>query len=353
MTIAAKAYAAHASDKPLAPYSFTRRSPGPGDVVIDIHYCGVCHSDLHIARNDLGRTRYPLVPGHEITGVVRAVGDSVSRFRPGDRVGVGCMVDSCRHCSECDAGLEQYCEAMVQTYGSPDAHAEQSGEAITQGGYSSVITVDQDFVLGIPDSLPLDAAAPLLCAGITTWSPLVEWGVGKGDKVAVIGLGGLGHMAVKLAAALGAEVTVISTSDRKKADALAMGASDFLISREREAMARAQGRFDLIINTVSAPTELGAHVNLLARDGTMVMLGLTTEAMPVMALPLLFRRRRIAGSLIGGISETQAMLDFCGQHDIVCDIETITPDQINDAYARMERSDVRYRFVIDMKALAA
>ncbi len=354
MPIPTRAFAATAADQPLGPYSFERRDPGPDDVAIEIKYCGVCHSDLHVVKNDMGGTRYPIVPGHEIAGVVTAVGANVTRFKEGDRVGVGCMVDSCRTCSACREGLEQYCEpGMTQTYGSRDPKGAGVGQTITQGGYSDRITVDQAFVLKIPDSLPLDAAAPLLCAGVTTWSPLKTWGVGPGSKVAVIGLGGLGHMAVKLAAALGAEVTVLSTSDRKNADAERMGARHFLINSDADAMKAAAEQFDLIINTVSATHEIASHVNLLARDGTMVMLGLTTEGLPVFAMPLLWRRRRIAGSLIGGIRETQEMLDFCGEHGIVCDIEVIAPDQINQAYERMERSDVRYRFVIDMSRMAA
>lgn len=353
MPIATRAFAATAADKPLTPYSFDRRDPGPDDVLIDIKYCGVCHSDLHAARGETGRPTYPLVPGHEIAGVVAAVGANVTRFKQGDRVGVGCMVDSCRSCSSCQAGEEQYCvPGFTGTYGGKDTKGG-TGEAITQGGYSDHITVDQHFVLSIPDALPLDAAAPLLCAGVTTWSPLKEWKIGPESKVAVIGLGGLGHMAVKLAAALGAEVTVLSTSDRKKADAERMGARHFLINSDKDAMKAAAEKFDLIINTVSATHEIASHVQLLARDGTMVMLGLTTEGLPVFALPLLWRRRRIAGSLIGGIRETQEMLDFCAEHGIVCDIETIAPDQINEAYERMLKSDVRYRFVIDMEKLAA
>lgn len=354
MPIATRAFAATASDQPLSPYSFERRDPGPDDVAIAIKYSGVCHSDLHIAKNDLGGTRYPIVPGHEIAGVVTAVGANVTRFKEGDRVGVGCMVDSCRTCTACVEGEEQYCvPGMTQTYGSPDPRGAAVGQTITQGGYSNAIVVDQNYVLRIPDSLPLDAAAPLLCAGITTWSPLREWKVGPGSKVAVIGLGGLGHMAVKLAAALGAEVTVLSTSDRKKADAERMGAKHFLINSDKDAMKAAAEKFDLIINTVSATHEIANHVQLLARDGTMVMLGLTTEGLPVFALPLLRRRRRIAGSLIGGIRETQEMLDFCAEHGIACDIELIAPDRINEAYERMEKSDVRYRFVLDMEKLAA
>ncbi|GAA0649638.1 NAD(P)-dependent alcohol dehydrogenase [Brevundimonas lenta] len=349
MPIATRAFAATAADAPLSPYSFDRRDPGPDDVAIEIKYCGVCHSDLHVAKNDLGNSRYPIVVGHEIAGVVTAVGANVSRFKEGDRVGVGCMVDSCRTCEACREGLEQYCvPGMTQTYGSPDPKGKEVGQAITQGGYSDRITVDQNYVLSIPDSIPLDAAAPLLCAGITTYSPLKTWGVGPGSKVAVIGLGGLGHMAVKLAAAMGAEVTVLSTSDRKKADAERMGAKHFLINSDKAAMQAAAEKFNLIINTVSATHEISSHINLLARDGTMVMLGLSTEGMPVFAVPLLWRRRRVAGSLIGGIRETQEMLDFCAEHGVACEIEVIAPDQINEAYQRMEKSDVRYRFVIDM-----
>ena len=352
MPIATRAFAAVAADQPLEPWSFDRRDPGPDDVAIEIKYCGVCHSDLHVAKNDLGGTRYPIVPGHEIAGVVTAVGSNVTRFKEGDRVGVGCMVDSCRTCAACQEGLEQYCEpGMTQTYGSADRKGAEVGQKITQGGYSDRITVDQNYVLSIPDSIPLDAAAPLLCAGITTYSPLKTWGVGPGSKVAVVGLGGLGHMAVKLAAAMGAEVTVLSTSDRKKADAERMGAKHFLINSDADAMKAAAEKFDLIINTVSATHEIASHLNLLARDGTMVMLGLSTEGMPVFAIPLLWRRRRVAGSLIGGIRETQEMLDFCAEHGIACDIEVIAPDRINEAYERMLKSDVRYRFVLDMAQL--
>lgn len=355
MTLPTRAFAAYARSEPLKPYDFQRRGPGPNDVVIAIRYCGVCHSDLHAVDGEFGGRAFPLVPGHEIVGEVEAVGSEVARFKVGDRVGVGCMVDSCRTCPSCREGEEQYCTGpggMVATYGSRDPKGDQAGgEPITQGGYSDRITVDQDFVLRIPDALPLDAAAPLLCAGVTTWSPLRHWNIGPGSRVAVIGLGGLGHMAVKLAAALGAEVTVLSTSDRKKADAERMGARHFLINSDTAAMKAAAEGFDLIINTVSATHEIASHIRLLARDGTMVMLGLTSEALPVHAVALLVRRRRIAGSLIGGIRETQAMLDFCAEHGIASDIEVIAPDQINDAYARMLKSDVRYRFVIDMARL--
>ncbi|MGA0544748.1 NAD(P)-dependent alcohol dehydrogenase [Brevundimonas sp. VNH65] len=352
MPIATRAFAATDSSSPLTPYSFDRRDPGPDDVAVAIKFAGVCHSDVHIVKNDLGNTRYPIVPGHEIAGVVTAVGENVTRFKIGDRVGVGCMVDSCRTCVSCREGEEQYCvPGMTQTYGSADPKGAAVGQTITQGGYSDAIVVDQNYVLSIPDALPLDAAAPLLCAGITTYSPLRHWKVGPGSKVAVVGLGGLGHMAVKQAVAMGAEVTVLSTSDRKKADAERMGAAHFLINSDKDAMKAAAEKFDLIINTVSATHEIAGHLQLLARDGTMVMLGLTTEGLPVFAMPLLWRRRSVAGSLIGGIRETQEMLDFCAEHGIASDIEVIAPDQINEAYARLEKSDVRYRFVIDISQM--
>ncbi len=344
--IPTRGYAAYDATGPLQPFAFDRREPGPEDVLIDIKFCGVCHSDLHFARNDLGRTRYPLVPGHEIAGLVARVGSDVTRFRVGDRVGVGCLVQSDRTCPECLQGEEQFCPKSVGTYGSLDRDG-----TFTAGGYSTKVTVDQHFVLRIPDNLPLDKAAPLLCAGITTYSPLKTWRVGPGSKVAVIGLGGLGHMAVKQAAAMGCEVTVISTSDRKKSDAFAMGARHYLVSTDREAMKAAGESFELILNTVSAPSELTSQMLLLARDGTMVMLGLNTEPMPVATLPLLGRRRRLAGSPIGGLRETQEMLDFCAAHGITADIELIAMAGINEAYERMGKSDVRYRFVIDMASM--
>lgn len=347
MPLPARAYAAPAARRPLEPYRFERRDPGPNDVVIDIAYCGVCHTDLHFVDDDLGGSKFPLVPGHEIAGTVRAVGAEVTRFKAGDRVGVGCMVDSCKACRECAAGEEQFCEnGMVGTYSALDRDG-----TYTQGGYSTCVTVDADFVLRIPEALALDQAAPLLCAGITMWSPLRTWGAGPGTRVGVVGMGGLGHMAVKLAAALGCEVTVISTSDGKKADALAMGARDFLVARDPEAMKAARGRFDLILNSVSAPSELNSQLALLARDGTMVMLGLVTEQLPVSALALIGRRKRLAGSMIGGIRQTQEMLDFCAAHGIGAEIELIAPSRINEAYDRMRRSDVRYRFVIDLSRM--
>jgi uncharacterized zinc-type alcohol dehydrogenase-like protein len=344
--IPAKAIACPDSTGPLGPIAIERLDPGPKDVVIDIQFCGICHSDLHIGKNELGRTKYPFVPGHEIVGVVASVGAEVTQHKVGDRVGVGCMVDSDRTCHECQRGEEQFCTNMVGTYGGTD----KAGRP-TMGGYSDKIVVNEHFVLRIPDALSMAAAAPLLCAGITTWSPLKTWEAGPGKKVGVVGLGGLGHMAVKLAAALGAEVTVLSTSDRKKADALAMGAHDFLVTTDAEAMKSAVMRFDLIINTVSAPADVNRLIQLLGRDGTMVMLGLAAEPLPVFSLALLSRRRRLAGSPIGGIRETQEMLDFCAEHGIVSDIELIKPEQINEAWARIEKSDVRYRFVIDMAGL--
>jgi uncharacterized zinc-type alcohol dehydrogenase-like protein len=342
----ARSYAAFDAASPLGPYPIERREPGPSDVVITIHYCGICHTDLHFVKDDLGMTRYPIVPGHEIAGVVESVGSAVTRFRAGDKVGVGCMVNSCRTCASCADGEEQYCAGTIMTYGWTDRDG-----TVTYGGYSTRIVVDQDFVLRIPDSLPLDAAAPLLCAGITTYSPLRTWKAGPGSKVAVVGMGGLGHMAVKLAVAMGAEVTVISTSDRKRDDAMRMGAKAFLVSKNEDAMKGAAGTFDHILNTVSSPHEVNDHIALLAKDGTMVMLGVVAEPLPVSSLPLIFGRRRIAGSLIGGIAETQEMLDFCAEHGVVSDIEIIPASRINEAYERLMRSDVRYRFVIDVKTM--
>jgi uncharacterized zinc-type alcohol dehydrogenase-like protein len=291
-------------------------------------------------------SRYPLVPGHEIAGVVESVGSAVTRFGAGDRVGVGCLVNSCRTCGSCAGGEEQYCASPVFTYGGDDRDG-----TMTQGGYSTKVVVDQDFVLRIPEAIPLDRAAPLLCAGITTYSPLKTWKAAAGTRVAVVGLGGLGHMAVKLAAAIGCDVTVLSTSDRKRHDAMRLGAKSFVISKDADAMAAAAGTIDLILNTVSAATEVNAHLALLAKDGTMVMLGVVPEPLPVASLPLIFARRRLAGSLIGGIAETQEMLDFCGEHGISADIEVIPANKINEAYERLQKSDVRYRFVIDVKTM--
>ncbi len=343
-------YAAQDPSTPLAPYSFTRRDVGPNDVKIDILYCGVCHSDLHTARNEWNNTLYPSVPGHEIVGRVTAVGEAVSRFKVGDMAGVGCLVDSCRTCSSCGEGLEQYCEnGFTGTYNGP---AFGGGEN-TQGGYSDNIVVDQHFVLRIShNEANLAAVAPLLCAGITTYSPLRQWKVGPGQKVGVVGLGGLGHMAVKIANAMGANVVLFTTSPDKKEDALRLGASEVVVSKNRDEMAAHLNSFDFILNTVAAPHNLDAFVALLKRDATMTLVGAPASPHPSPSVfGLIFKRRRIAGSLIGGIAETQEMLDFCAEHNIVSDIEMIDIQTINEAYERMLKSDVKYRFVIDMASL--
>ncbi len=341
------AYAAQDARSPLAPFSIERREPGPRDVQIDILYCGVCHSDIHQARDEWGGAIFPMVPGHEIVGRVSAVGGDVSKYKVGDAVGVGCFVDSCRGCAHCRSGLEQYCdEGMTFTY-----NGRERGTGVpTQGGYSTRIVVDQDYVLRIPDGLPLDAAAPLLCAGITTYSPLRHFGAKAGDKVAVVGLGGLGHMAVKLAAAMGCEVTVLSTTESKRADAKALGAHDFAATGDGGVFQSHAECFDLILDTVSAQHDYNAYLGLLKVDGTMVLLGMP-EPSPVSSFPLVWRRRKLAGSLIGGIAETQEMLDFCAEHGIASDIELIDIASINTAYERMLRNDVRYRFVIDIASL--
>ena len=352
MPIATRAFAATAADQPLSPYSFERRDPGPDDVAIAIKYAGVCHSDLHVAKNDLGGARYPIVPGHEIAGVVTAVGANVTRFKEGDRVGVGCMVDSCRTCPSCIEGEEQYCvPGMTQTYGSPDPKGAAVGQTITQGGYSDAIVVDQNYVLRIPDSLPLDAAAPLLCAGITTWSPLKEWKVGPGSTVAVVGLGGLGHMAVKFGVAFGAEVTVLSTSPGKEEAAKALGAHHFVVTTDEAQVKAVQGSFDFILDTVSAPHDVNQYLGLLKTDGTHIIVGLPTEPIQLPAFAVVMGRKSVAGSSIGGIAETQEMLDFCAEHNIVSDIELINIQDITTAYERMVKGDVRYRFVIDIATI--
>lgn len=346
--IPVKAFAAHQAKELLKPYNFERREPGPNDVQIDIHYCGVCHSDLHQVRDEWGGSLFPMVPGHEIVGKVVKVGANVQRFKAGDSVGVGCMVDSCRECSSCGEGLEQYCEkGFVGTYNAK----ERDGRTLTQGGYSTQIVVNQDFVLSISPKLSLDKAAPLLCAGITTYSPLRHWNVGPDSKVAVMGLGGLGHMAVKLAAAMGAEVTVLSSSNKKKEDAHRLGAKSYAATSEQETFVKYNRSFDLIINTVSAPIDLGAHLQLLKRDGTMVLLGVPEKPEAISPFSLIGGRRSLAGSLIGGIKETQEMLDFCAEKGVMSDIELIPIQQINEAYERMLKGDVRYRFVIDIASL--
>ncbi|MEO7986701.1 MAG: NAD(P)-dependent alcohol dehydrogenase [Gemmatimonadales bacterium] len=343
------AYAARDNTTPLSPFSFERREPGSKDVDIEILYCGVCHSDLHTAKNEWAGTVYPLVPGHEIVGRVVRVGADVKGFTKGDLAAVGCMVDSCRTCPECRAGLEQFCQVeTVFTYNSPDAHLG----GMTYGGYSKRIVVDQDFVLRVSDTLNPAAVAPLLCAGITMYSPLRHWGVSQGSKVGVVGLGGLGHMGVKIAHALGAEVVLFTTSPGKTADAKRLGASEVVVSKNADEMKRHTLSFDFILNTVAAPHNLDAYVTLLKRDGTMCLVGAPDKPHPSPTITnLIFKRRAIAGSLIGGIKETQEMLDFCAERGIVSDVEIIPIQQINEAYERMLRSDVKYRFVIDMATL--
>jgi len=341
-------YAATAADAALAPYDFDRRDLRGNDVAMEVLYCGVCHSDLHQARNDWGRTNYPLVPGHEIVGRVIEVGASVTRHKAGDLVAVGCMVDSCQHCDQCHAGEEQFCRnGMTQTYGSPD---RLTGE-ITQGGYSKNLVVREEFVLSVPEGLDPAKAGPLLCAGITTYSPLRTWGVGPGSRVAVVGLGGLGHMAVKLAAAMGAHVTVLSRSKDKEADALALGAERLLVSADAGAMTEAQSSFDLIIDTVPVKHAIDPYLPLLDVDGTMVLVGQLGALEEANTVPMIMGRRRIAGSPIGGIAETQELLDFCARANVVPEVEMIRMDEINEAFERMEHADVRYRFVIDMASL--
>ena len=347
--VSTKGYAAQGAHEPLKPFSFDRRDPQPRDVQIEILFCGVCHSDLHIVRNEWGRTMYPCVPGHEIVGRVVKVGREVRKFKEGDLAAIGCMVDSDRVCPNCRAGLEQFCDqGATLTYNSEDKHAG----GVTYGGYSKSIVVDQDFVLRVPDKLDPAAAAPLLCAGITTYSPLRKWKVGQGQKVGVVGSGGLGHMALKFANAFGANVTLFTTSAGKVADAKRLGAHDVVISKDAASMETQQKRFDFIIDTVSAAHDLSAYLGLLKRDGALVLVGIPPEAVPVNVFHLVFPRRQLAGSLIGGIAETQEMLDFCAERGIACDIEMITIDKINEAYERMLKSDVKYRFVIDMASLA-
>jgi len=348
MSIPAKAYAAFDPHSPLVPWEIARREPGPYDVQIQILYCGVCHSDLHQARNEWKNTIYPCVPGHEIVGRVVAVGEKVTRFKVGDLAGVGCMVDSCGHCDACASGEEQYCsEGFVGTY-----NGRGPGSENTYGGYSQVIVVKESFVLHIkhPEK-DLAAVAPLLCAGITTYSPLRHWQVGPGKRVGIVGLGGLGHMAVKLAHAMGAHVVLFTTSPGKTADAKRLGADEVCISRDPEQMARYREQLDFILDTVAAPHRLDDYLQLLKRDGTLTLVGAPSEPHPSPEVfNLLFRRRSLAGSLIGGIRETQEMLDFCAEHGIVSDIELIPIDYINTAYERMLKSDVKYRFVIDIAA---
>ncbi|QEN15227.1 NAD(P)-dependent alcohol dehydrogenase [Mycolicibacterium sp. ELW1] len=342
------AYAATSATEPLTKTTVTRREVGPHDVKFDIHFAGICHSDIHTVRGEWGGVRYPLVPGHEIAGVVTEVGSDVTKYKVGDRVGVGCFVDSCRECDSCKAGLQQYCtgSGMVGTYGSVGRDGQP-----TAGGYSGNIVVDENYVLRIPDSLSLEAAAPLMCAGITTFSPLRHWNAGPGKRIAVVGLGGLGHMGVKLGVAMGAEVTVLSQSLKKMEDGLRLGAGEYYATSDPETFKKLRNSFDLILNTVSANLDLSAYLSTLRVDGTLVELGMPEQPMVVPAQPLVSMRRHLSGSMIGGIPETQEMLDFCAEKGIEPEIELIQPDYINEAYERVLVSDVRYRFVIDTESL--
>jgi uncharacterized zinc-type alcohol dehydrogenase-like protein len=340
-------YAAMAAKELLQPYSFDRRDVGPHDVLITISHCGICHSDIHQARNEWGISLFPMVPGHEIVGTVAQVGAAVKTFKSGDRAGVGCFVDSCRTCGPCREGLEQYCDGgTLWTYS-----AQDKGGQITQGGYSNQIVVDERYVLRIPAALSLAGAAPLLCAGITTYSPLRQWGIGRYHKLGVVGLGGLGHMAVKIAKAMGTEVTVLSTSENKRQDAKRLGAAHFAVTSDPQTFTKLQGYFHYVLDTVSAPHDYNAYLNLLKTDGTMILVGAPETPTPVEAFSLIFKRRRLAGSLIGGIKETQRMLDFCAQHHVESDVEVIPIQQVNEAYERILRGDVKFRFVIDMASL--
>lgn len=344
MPLSTKAYAAQSKTSPLAPFTFDRRDPGAKDVAIDIKFCGICHSDVHQVRDEWGGSLYPMVPGHEIIGIVSAVGKDVKKFKVGDTVGVGCMVDSCRTCANCKDGEEQFClNGMTATYNS----RERDGKTLAQGGYSKYIVVDQDFVLSVDKKLDMASAAPLLCAGITTYSPLKRWKAGPGKKVGIVGLGGLGHMGVKIAVAMGADVTVFTTSPSKIADAKELGAHHVILSRDAKQMEAAANSFDFILDTVSADHDINAYLNLLKRDGTLTQVGLPSNPVAISLFPLVMKRINFSGSLIGGIKETQEMLDFCAKHNIVSDIELISADKINEAYDRLVKSDVKYRFVID------
>ncbi|MGV3530021.1 MAG: NAD(P)-dependent alcohol dehydrogenase [Flavisolibacter sp.] len=343
-----KAFGTEAADAALQQMNIRRRNPTPHDVEIEILYCGVCHSDLHTVRNEWHSTTYPCVPGHEIVGRVVSVGNHVTKFKVGDLAAVGCMVDSCRECQYCREGLEQFCEeGNTGTYNSPDTHLGST----TYGGYSESIVVDEEFVLRVPENLDLAATAPLLCAGITTYSPLKHWKVGLGQKVGVVGLGGLGHMAVKIAKAMGAEVIVFTTSTSKVEDARRLGADDVVLSKDEAQMERYTGKLHFILDAVSAQHDINAYLSLLRVDGSLALVGAPEHPLPVAAFSLIGGRRSFAGSLIGGIAETQEMLDFCGKHNIVSDIEIINIQQINEAYERLLKGDVKYRFVIDMKSL--
>ncbi len=340
-------YAAKEAKASLTPFSFERRDLHDHDVVIDIQYCGICHTDIHQVKNEWGRSNYPMVPGHEIVGNISQVGSQVTRFKIGDKVGVGCFVDSCRNCDACSKGLEQYCNNVLTTYNG----IEKDGKTPTQGGYSNKIIVDEIYVLRMPDNLRPERAAPLLCAGITLYSPLMKWKAGPGKKVAIIGLGGLGHIGVKIAHALGSEVTVLSHSLKKQQDAKKMGADNFYATSDPKTFEKLEGYFDIMINTVSTDINLNQYLNLLKLDGTMVVVGVPEKDTQINAYSLISARRNLAGSLIGGISETQEMLNFCSKHNITCDIELIPIQKVNEAYERILNSDVRYRFVIDLNSL--
>jgi uncharacterized zinc-type alcohol dehydrogenase-like protein len=343
----ARGYAATDASKPLQPFTFERREPNDDDIVIDIKFSGICHSDIHQARNEWGNSSFPMVPGHEIAGIVTAIGAKVTKFKVGDRAGVGCFVNSCTQCATRDLDIEQYMPGLVGTYNAFEA----DGVTPTYGGYSDHIVVKEGYALSIPENLALDAAAPLLCAGITLYSPLVHWKAGPGKKVAIVGMGGLGHMGVKLAHAMGAEVTVLSQSLSKKEDGLKLGADHYYATSDAETFKTLAGTFDLILCTVSAEIDWNAYLGLLKVDGSLVLLGIPETAVPVHAFSLVPGRKSISGSMIGSLKETQEMLDFCGKHNIVSEIELIRMDQVNEAYERVIKSDVRYRFVIDMATL--
>jgi len=346
-----KAYSAASATSPLSRVTIDRRDLTERDVQIEILFCGICHSDLHAVRSEWSGfpTVYPIVPGHEIVGRVTKIGSAVTKFKPGDVAGVGCMVDSDHTCPECQAGLEQFCGSMILTYNSPDSHLG----GVTYGGYSESIVVDERFVLHVPATLEPAGAAPLLCAGITTYSPMRRWGVGRGQKVGVVGLGGLGHMGVKFARAFGAHVVVVTSSPGKREDALRLGADEVVNSRSADEMQQHAGSFNFILDTVSAPHDINALIHLLGRDGNLALVGAPDEPLGVAAMGLLFGRKSVSGSLIGGIAETQEMLDFCGRHNITADVEVIPIQKVNEAYDRMVRSDVRFRFSIDMASLKA
>ncbi|MEO8761948.1 MAG: NAD(P)-dependent alcohol dehydrogenase [Bacteroidia bacterium] len=348
MKTAAKGYAAKSATDTLSDFNFERREVGAHDVQFEILYCGVCHSDLHQVRNEWHGTTYPIVPGHEIVGIVTKVGSDVKKFKKGDLAGVGCLVDSCRDCDNCKKGLEQFCRnGSTGTYNGKDKHLG----GVTYGGYSNHIVVDESFVLKVSDKLPLEAVAPLLCAGITTYSPLRHWKVGKGHKVAVVGLGGLGHMAVKFAASFGADVTVLSTSPNKEKDAQKLGAHHFALTKDAEQVKNLKGKFNFIIDTVSAEHNYNEYLNMLDTDGVMICVGAPPTPSQIMAFSLLGGRKSLAGSAIGGLPETQEMLDYCAAHNIVSDVEVIEMKYVNEAYERMLKGDVKYRFVIDMATL--